>query len=329
MRTTNEPSDRPRRTGMARAGTVWLVAWLAVGGALAARAVTARPAAAGPAASATHRAKPIEQVRAGDRVWACDPATGRWAARAVVRPLAHAYDGDVITVRAAGAVIEATGNHPFWVAAGAGLPDRPEAHDVPAGERAALASGGDRSHGAAGRWVEARDLRVGDRVLLRDGRTTPVEGVAIRPAALPVYNLEVAGLHTYAVGAAGVLVHNKVGPDGPGSGAGLGSSNPKPPPNTRPPNMSPPGAGRQGALNEAKRNSGIPTSQSPDRVRPNTDRRGNPQPGRQYEYDVPARGGEKETRTIRDDAGGHNYGPNDPQNRGPHFNDEAGNHYDY
>jgi filamentous hemagglutinin len=33
--------------------------------------------------------------------------------------------------------------------------------------------------------------------------------------------------------------------------------------------------------------------------------------------------------TIRDDVGGHNYGPADIQNRGPHFNDESGNHYDY
>lgn len=32
---------------------------------------------------------------------------------------------------------------------------------------------------------------------------------------------------------------------------------------------------------------------------------------------------------IRDDSQGHTY-PDDPsQNRGPHFNDEAGNHYDY
>lgn len=32
---------------------------------------------------------------------------------------------------------------------------------------------------------------------------------------------------------------------------------------------------------------------------------------------------------IRDDAAGHNYGEGDPQNREAHFNDEAGNHYDY
>ncbi|HEM5134222.1 TPA: hypothetical protein U1275_002117 [Streptococcus suis] len=32
---------------------------------------------------------------------------------------------------------------------------------------------------------------------------------------------------------------------------------------------------------------------------------------------------------IRDDAGGHVYKDDPSQNRGPHFNDIGGNHYDY
>jgi len=94
----------------------------------------------------------------------------------------------------------------------------------------------------------------------------------------------------------------------------------------RPPNLSPPGAGRSGAFREAKRQNGIPVTQQPSRVGPNVDKRGNPQPGRTYEFD---QGLGKDPIRIRDDAAGHNYGPNDPQNRGPHFNDPAGDHYDY
>jgi HNH/Endo VII superfamily nuclease toxins len=91
------------------------------------------------------------------------------------------------------------------------------------------------------------------------------------------------------------------------------------------PNLSPKGAGRQGALNEAKRQNNVPTSQQPERVQPNADRKGTTQPGRQYQFrDV---NGKKVI--IRDDAAGHDYGPDDPQNRGPHFNDADGNHYDY
>ncbi|WP_197893984.1 HNH/endonuclease VII fold putative polymorphic toxin [Variovorax sp. RA8] len=53
------------------------------------------------------------------------------------------------------------------------------------------------------------------------------------------------------------------------------------------------------------------------------------QPGRIYEYQVPAQGGGTTTVRIRDDAGGHNFGVGNPQNRGPHFNGPEGNHYDY
>jgi hypothetical protein len=97
---------------------------------------------------------------------------------------------------------------------------------------------------------------------------------------------------------------------------------------TRPPNLSPEGAGRSGAFREAKRQSGIPVSQQPSRVEPNKNKRQKTQPGRSYDFEV-RRNGKKEIVNIRDDAGGHYYGPDNPQNRGPHFNDEHGNHYDY
>ncbi|PBP95240.1 hypothetical protein CCL17_24055 [Pseudomonas congelans] len=98
---------------------------------------------------------------------------------------------------------------------------------------------------------------------------------------------------------------------------------------TVPENMSPVGAGRNGAFNEAKRQSGIPTSQQPSRVLSNVDKRGNPQPGKIYEFEVPASGGGTRMIRIRDDEGGHDFGVGNPQNRGSHFNDESGNHYDY
>jgi RHS repeat-associated protein len=102
-----------------------------------------------------------------------------------------------------------------------------------------------------------------------------------------------------------------------------------PPSSTRPPNLTPPGAGRTGALREALRRNGVPTSKQPDRVLPNLDKRGKIQPGRVYEYDVPKPGGGIQTVRIRDDAGGSYFGPGNSQNRGPHFNDAAKNHYDY
>lgn len=49
--------------------------------------------------------------------------------------------------------------------------------------------------------------------------------------------------------------------------------------------MSPEGAGRKGAFRETKRQNGIPVSEQPKKVSTNVDKRGNPQPGRNYEFD--------------------------------------------
>ena len=89
----------------------------------------------------------------------------------------------------------------------------------------------------------------------------------------------------------------------------------------RPPNFTPKGAKRGGAFNEAKRASGIPVNEQPTKVTPAVDKRGNPIPGRDYHF--------KDGKIIREHSGGHTY-PDDPsQNRGSHFNDIHGNHYDY
>ena len=97
----------------------------------------------------------------------------------------------------------------------------------------------------------------------------------------------------------------------------------------KPANLSPEGSARSGAFNEAKRQSGIPVSQSPSKVYANIDRRKNPQPGYIYEFEVLRPGGGTQKVYIRDDAGGHFFADDESQNRGPHFNDEKGNHYDY
>lgn len=70
-------------------------------------------------------------------------------------------------------------------------------------------------------------------------------------------------------------------------------------------------------------------NQHPDQVGPNVDKRGSIQPGRSYEFKVHVEGEEPKKVIIREDKAGHFFGPDDVQNRGPHFNDGANNHYDY
>ena len=64
------------------------------------------------------------------------------------------------------------------------------------------------------------------------------------------------------------------------------------------------GAGRSGVFNEAKRQSGVPVSQNPSKVLPNIDKRGNLQPGRIYQFEVPTSNGKTRTIEIREDPKG-------------------------
>jgi len=58
-------------------------------------------------------------------------------------------------------------------------------------------------------WVGAGQLKIGERVMTRNG-TTKVVAVSHRAGSAPVYNLEVHGTHTYFVGTTGggAWVHN-------------------------------------------------------------------------------------------------------------------------
>ncbi|WP_272943893.1 RHS repeat-associated core domain-containing protein, partial [Leptospira noguchii] len=89
----------------------------------------------------------------------------------------------------------------------------------------------------------------------------------------------------------------------------------------KPKNYTPEGSGRRGAYREAKRNSDIPVSQQPNKTSPAKDKRGNPIPGRDYDFG--------DGKVIRDHSGGHTYPDNPSQNRDSHINDIFGNHYDY
>ncbi len=123
------------------------------------------------------------------------------------------YAGDLVAVEAAGSdagdvvggggePLVATGNHPFWVAAGEDLAGRPLPEEL--GEAEARGPPGT----AAGRWVEARDLRVGDVLVRGDGTRTSLTGLRTWEEAAPVYNLRVADTSTYAAGRLVLAVHS-------------------------------------------------------------------------------------------------------------------------
>lgn len=147
---------------------------------------------------------PIEDVTVGTMVWSHDPTSGDWTLRPVTAVFINEYEGLVVEIDIHAAdgtteTITTTAEHPFLVASGEELRGRPAVGDWPAGATDAPATG---------RWTEARHLRLGDTFVTRTGRSATVTGLTLRLERLRVYNLEVAGTHTYAVGQDGACVHN-------------------------------------------------------------------------------------------------------------------------
>jgi RHS repeat-associated protein len=131
---------------------------------------------AGTAVATPEGEKPIEQVRVGDSVLAADPEGGTAQPQKVTRTFVRSAPA-VFDIRAGGATITATPEHPFWVE-GKG-------------------------------WVEAGNLVRGSALLTKDGKRVEVESVSRREGTFQVYNFEVEPAHTYFVSRLAVLVHNQ------------------------------------------------------------------------------------------------------------------------
>jgi RHS repeat-associated protein len=121
---------------------------------------------------------PIEDLQAGDWVWARDEVTGD-VRLCEVEGTYRNESPVILEVTAGGETLATTPGHPFWV------------QDVG--------------------WKDAGDLEVGDRLVNLRGESVVVEDIRRRPVPEPVFNFSVAGLHTYFVGQGGIWVHNNSG----------------------------------------------------------------------------------------------------------------------
>jgi hypothetical protein len=116
---------------------------------------------------------PVEKVVPGDRVFCCDPETGRLMLKPVLQQTVRPR-GKLMKIRAGGEEFQASGGHVFWVA-GRG-------------------------------WLKARDLREGMRLHTIRG-TVPVE--AVEPGTSRAsFSLIVADFHTFFAGKAMMLTHD-------------------------------------------------------------------------------------------------------------------------
>jgi hypothetical protein len=155
--------------------------------------------------------RPIAEIAVGQRVWAYNLNAGEWRSCAVLQTFRRRYEGISTFVTVLDDTIESTFRHPYWVVRGEDLANRPRLDHMP--------SVADRTT-IAGRWVDAGDLKVGDELLLRDGRILPVQSVRHSRFDGDMYNIEVDEFNCYAVGRNSVLVHNQAECPPPGNGPG-------------------------------------------------------------------------------------------------------------
>ena len=121
---------------------------------------------------------PIEEIEAGDLVWATDEKTGETALKRVVQVFRNEAS-ELVHVTVNGETIVCTNEHPFY--------------------------------SPVMGWTEACNLRAGDILVTVNGEYVVVEQVQheLLEAPIAVYNFEVEDFHTYYVGDTdGVLVHN-------------------------------------------------------------------------------------------------------------------------
>ena len=134
--------------------------------------------------------KRIEEIKTGDVVLAWDEESGQLSYRRVVNTFVRQTDQIYRLSFERDEEIQTTHSHPFYVIRNSGY-------------------GGSRT--SHGEWVEAKHLRVGDRVQTAAGQTVSITAIGIEARSATVYNFEVIDEHNYFVGRAGVLVHNEGG----------------------------------------------------------------------------------------------------------------------
>lgn len=122
----------------------------------------------------------IEEIKAGDMVWAENPETGEKELKEVVQTFVNETT-ELIYIQVGSEEIVTTPEHPFY--------------------------------SPIKGWIAACKLRAGDILVLQNGKYVTVEKVQheILETPITVYNFEVADFHTYYVGKNSVLVHNTCG----------------------------------------------------------------------------------------------------------------------
>ncbi len=137
---------------------------------------------AGTLVATPHGSQAIESLHVGDEVLTEDPKLGKAEAEPVKAVIKDPVSPLIAVDLSDGSAITVTADHPFWVDS--------------------------RTNSNASSWLQAEQLRQGDRLRTASGEDAVVVGLKRDVGHAVVYTLTVGRNHTYFVGSARVLVHN-------------------------------------------------------------------------------------------------------------------------
>ncbi len=138
--------------------------------------------------------KNIEEIKFNDIVLSWNEKTKKMEYNRVLDTYVRQAEA-IYKIRYSNArLIETTDTHPFYIVGGS-------TRSISSGEPGS----------PTGKWVEAKDLRVGDRSALSNDQTLEIVSIEIDKRTETVYNFQVENAHTYFVSEDAVLVHNADG----------------------------------------------------------------------------------------------------------------------
>ncbi|MBW3521118.1 Hint domain-containing protein [Chryseobacterium sp. NKUCC03_KSP] len=129
---------------------------------------------AGTLISTTEGLKKIEDIEIGDLVWSYNESNKNNELKKVVSTSKNDAKSFIL-INIGNVKIECTLEHPFYM---------------------------------NGNWVEAKDLKIGDELLSKDGQISKITSITKEENSKIVYNFEVEDNHNYYVSEYAILVHN-------------------------------------------------------------------------------------------------------------------------
>ncbi|TRX59117.1 hypothetical protein FNH22_11375 [Fulvivirga sp. M361] len=118
--------------------------------------------------------KSIEELKAGDLVWALDETTNEPELKQIDKVFSLERDS-IYVLDIGNEKINVTPDHPFFV---------------------------------GGEWIKVSEVKEGQSLTLFDGNEAEVKNIEVKTGLTKVHNFSVADLHNYFVGTHSILVHN-------------------------------------------------------------------------------------------------------------------------